>query len=107
MIARLVALALAALLLWMPAASAEWAKNQREDFMGDCTDSCRENPKVHPTRRAECGAYCACVMSEGEKFVTSADYDTLEALSKAEKTSPLLKRFQTLYPICQRRVFGN
>jgi hypothetical protein len=107
MIRRLLAPALALLLLDMSTASAEWTPQQRSGFIGDCIDSCRENRKVHPSRRNECAAYCSCVMSEGEKFMTPADYDTLEALAKAEKTSPMLKRFEALYPVCQRRVFGN
>jgi hypothetical protein len=88
-------------------ASAEWNRTQRGDFTTDCLESCQANPKVHPTRRAECGAYCGCVLGEAEKFITSADYEVQNKLVADGKTSPTIERFRKLFPMCGTRVFGN
>jgi hypothetical protein len=88
-------------------ASAEWNRSQRGDFTADCLETCQKNPKVHPTRRAECGAYCGCVLGEAEKFITSADYEVQNRLVEAGKTSPTIERFRTLFPMGGKRIFGN
>ncbi len=88
-------------------ASAEWNRTQRGNFTADCLESCQTNPNVHPTRRAECGAYCGCVLGEAEKFITSADYEEQNKLVADGKTSPTIERFRKLFPMCGTRVFGN
>ena len=105
-IVGLLALTVIALLRTAPA-SADWSREQRGQFTADCVQSCQANPKVDASRRAECGAYCGCVMGEAEKFMTSADYDSLDALVKADKTSPMLERFRKIPPVCNRRIFGQ
>ncbi len=88
-------------------ASAEWNRKQRGEFTTDCLESCQSNPNVHPTRRAECGAYCGCVLGEAEKFITAADYDVQNKLVEEGKTSPTIERFRKLFQMCGTRVFGN
>ena len=88
-------------------AGAEWNRKQRGDFTADCLESCQANPNVHPSRRAEGGAYCGCVLGEAEKFITSADYEVQNKLVEEGKSSPTIERFRKIFPMCGTRVFGN
>jgi hypothetical protein len=92
--------------LALPAA-ADWSREQRAQFSTDCTESCQENPQVHPSRRGECAAYCGCVMGEAEKFISEAEYTRLNKLAEDGGSDPKLDRFRTLFPMCNRRIFGQ
>ena len=88
-------------------AAAQWNSAQRGQFSADCTESCQENPQVHPTRRPECAAYCGCVMGEAEKFISSPEYTRLNKLAEDGGSDPKLDRFRALFPMCNRRIFGQ
>ena len=88
-------------------AAADWNRSQRGQFSADCTASCQDNPNVHPSRRAECPAYCGCVMGEAETFMSAADYDRLDKLARDGGADPMLDRFRALFPTCNTRIFGR
>ena len=94
------------LALSLPAV-ADWNRSQRSQFNADCIGSCQDNPNVYPSRRAECPAYCSCVMGEAEKFMSEADYDRLDKLARDGGSEPMLERFRALFPICNTRIFGQ
>jgi hypothetical protein len=88
-------------------AAADWNRSQRGQFSADCTASCQDNPNVHRSRRAECPAYCGCVMGEAEKFMSEADYDRLDDLARDGGSDPMLDHFRALFPIYNTRIFGR
>ena len=98
--------ALLALSFALPA-SAEWSRKQRSEFTNDCVESCQENPNVHASRRAECPAYCGCVMGEAEKFISEVEYAQLDEIARKEGSHPKLTRFRGLFSVCNKRIFGQ
>ena len=88
-------------------AAADWNRAQRGEFTTDCVESCQENPNVHPTRRAECAAYCGCVMGEAEKFISEPEYTQLDQIARDGGEHPKLTRFRALFPVCNKRIFGQ
>lgn len=84
---------------------AQWRPEQRDEFMNGCLPSCQNNQKINAAERTRCDTYCRCVMQEGEKTYTPADYEVMERLAKDKADSRILKEFGKLYPICSRRVF--
>lgn len=87
-------------------ARAEWSQLHRSQYTNDCMQSCTANPKVHQSRQGECPAYCSCIVSEAEKFISDADYSRLETTVSSGGRDPNLDRLRALYPICNTRVFG-
>ncbi len=104
---RLLILAMVCLGALAGPARAQWSQQQRSEFMGDCEPGCRNNPKVSAPYKDRCPRYCACVVEEGEKIFTTSDYSDLDRDSRAGRDTPQLKRFSSLFPICNARVFGN
>ena len=84
-------------------AQAQWTQFQRDEFAKGCVPACQNQGNQRPA----CEAYCACVVQEGERRYSSADYERLERDARDKVDSPILREFATLYPICQIRVFGQ
>ena len=100
-------LALFLLLALGAPAVADWNRSQRGQFSADCTASCQDNPNVHPSHRAECPAYCGCVMGEAEKFMSETDYARLDKLARDGGSDPMLDRFRGLFPTYNTRIFDR
>jgi hypothetical protein len=88
-------------------AAADWNRKQRSEFTNDCVGSCQVHPSVPAARRGECGGYCGCIVGEAEKFISESEYTRLTTLAQAGGSDPKLDRFRALFPMCNRRVFGN
>jgi hypothetical protein len=86
--------------------AAEWSRDHRRQFTSDCVKGCETNPKVDRTRHAECPAYCNCILSEAEAFISNPEYSRLEGVAARRGTDPNLDRLRALYPMCSKRVFG-
>jgi hypothetical protein len=86
-------------------AQAQWSNAQRSGFMRDCVPGCQNNPNVHPTRRAECPAFCQCFVDEAERLFP--DYAGLEREIGGAIETENVQRFKAIGPVCNRRVFGE
>ena len=87
-------------------ARADWLPEQRSAFTSSCVQSCRDNANVRPAEKPKCAAYCGCVLQEGQRRYSAADYEVLNRLAAEDPNSELLKPFKAFYPICSRRTFG-
>lgn len=99
------ALALAAAFVSMPAA-AQWTSQQRAEFTNDCLAACRKNPRVPEAQRPQCDDYCLCIVSEGQKLFSEAQFDQINKDFAAQKQTPDLKKFTDLTPVCNRKAFA-
>ncbi len=88
-------------------ASAQWSSKQRIEFINDCLDSCRKNPRVPETQRAQCDDYCLCVVEGGQKLFNEAEFDQLLRDFSAGKQTPAIKQLTDLTPACNRRAFAR
>jgi hypothetical protein len=86
-------------------AQAEWTPQQRTEFMSECLDACRKNPKVGPAHRPQCQSYCDCSLSETRKISSYYAALTREVMSKAKTEN--VRRFNAIGPICNKRAFGT
>lgn len=102
---RLCATAIGLWLALAPPASADWRPDQRSDFMKSCVEACR--PKAASSNRDKCDAACECVMTEGDKFLSAADYDEMNEDARAGRTNANRTRFDSYIPICAKRVMGR
>lgn len=85
----------------------DWSSAARSTFINDCLDSCRKNPEVDASNKVKCSNFCQCAMKEGERLFTQAEYEQIEALSQAEKSSPAWEKYiKTAVPMCNQRAFG-
>lgn len=86
--------------------AAEWSRDHRRQFTSDCLRGCESNPKVDRSRHADCPAYCNCILSEAEAFISDPEYTRLEGVAARRGPDPNLDRLRALYPMCNQRVFG-
>jgi hypothetical protein len=87
--------------------AAQWTSKQRAEFNTDCLDACRKNPKVPEQFQPQCVDYCSCVIEEGEKVLTSADYDEIGRDFAARNITPKVKTLQNLSGVCNRKAFAR
>ena len=95
-------LALLAMLLLPAPAPAQWTAEQLGTFTKDCVDGCRNNKTIAVSKRSRCEDYCHCVSTEGQRRFSAADYRQMDADSQAEKDTPKLREFKTLFQPCMR-----
>jgi hypothetical protein len=86
---------------------ADWRPEQQSEFTSSCVQSCRDSPNVRSAHKPKCAAYCQCVLQEGQRRYSAADYEVLNRLAAEDPNSELLKPFAAFYPICSRRVLGG
>jgi len=96
----------AAALLASPAA-AQWSQKQLTGFVEDCVAACNDNAKVHSSQKGKRRPYCNCVAADGQKIFTEADFDEMTRDLQAGKKTQKLTKFNTLAPVCSKRVFSN
>ncbi|HJQ55954.1 MAG TPA: serine/threonine-protein kinase [Vineibacter sp.] len=83
----------------------QWSTGQRAQFMNECVPGCQSSPKVHPSRRGECRAYCECFALEAEAI--NPNYAALERELGGGIETEIVRRFKAVAPMCNRRVFGE
>lgn len=86
--------------------AAQLSTKQRTDFINDCLSTCRKNPRVPESQRAQCDVYCVCVASEADKLFSETQYDQISRDFAAGKKTADVKRFQELPPVCNRKAFA-
>lgn len=94
-----------ALSLAAPAA-AQWNAKQRTDFVNDCLNACRKNPRVPEAQRPQCDDYCLCIVTEGQKLFNETQFEQINNDFIAKKQTPEIKQFTDLTPICNRKAFA-
>ncbi|MBN9087688.1 MAG: hypothetical protein J0J01_12330 [Reyranella sp.] len=99
-------LAIASLLL--PAlslpASANWTRAQREQFLGQCVESCQSTLKLPDSKRRVCDATCGCVADQAETQVTPADMYALDEAAAAGRTTETMQKIRGFFPACAKRA---
>ena len=86
-------------------AFAQWSTDYRADFMRDCMVGCEENPRIHPSKRGLCGAYCQCFAQETEREFPVPSL--LEAERERDPNSVMVQRFRSIGTVCNQRVFQS
>lgn len=94
-----------ALALTAPA-SAQWNSKQRIEFINDCLDSCRKNPRLSEAQRPQCDDYCLCFVEDGQKLFNEAEFGQLLKDFSAGKQTPAIRQFTDLTPACNRKAFA-
>jgi hypothetical protein len=100
------AMAILGSLVVIPAA-AQWSSKQRGDFTNDCLDACRKNPRVPEAQRPQCDDYCLCIVSEGQRLFSEAQFEQINNDFRAKKQTPEIKQFTELTPVCNRKAFAR
>lgn len=87
-------------------AGAQWNSKQRTEFINDCLDACRKNPRVPESQRGQCDDYCLCVVREGERLFSEAQYEQITKDFAARRQTADVKQLQGLAPACNRKAFA-
>jgi hypothetical protein len=106
-IATTVAALVAALLLGLASAQAQWTMSQRTKFLGDCIPACEANQNVPGPMKGQCGMFCNCLANEGEKIFSADDFQEMDDDARAGRDNAKTQRFHGLVPACNQQAFGG
>ena len=93
---------------WTGALGEEWPAGPKRAFTQECQASCRNNSNLtSDAQKAKCPDYCQCLIDEGERLFSAAEFLQMDEDARNKRETPLMRRFMRPVEDCNRRVFSR
>ena len=93
---------------WIGALGEEWPAEPKRNFTQECQAACRINSRLtSDAQKTKCPDYCQCLIDEGERLFTAAEFRQMDEDARNNRDTSLLRRFMKPVEDCNRRTFGG